>query len=39
MSDDTWEKAVDLVKFIGKRGGHMNFRLRKDEAKEKVFNI
>ncbi|NP_001280254.1 uncharacterized protein LOC100166657 precursor [Acyrthosiphon pisum] len=29
LSDNTWEQAIDLVKFIGKRGGHMNFRARK----------
>lgn len=36
MSDNTWEQAIDLVKFIGKRGGYMNFRARKDEKNEKV---
>ncbi|VVC45240.1 Ferritin-like diiron domain,Ferritin-like superfamily,Ferritin-related [Cinara cedri] len=35
MSDQTWEKAIDLVKFMGKRGAHMNFRYRKEEIKER----
>lgn len=32
LSDQAWEQAIDLVKYVNKRGGHMNFRLRKDET-------
>lgn len=39
MSDQTWERAIDLAKFLGKRGAHMNFRYRKEEIKEKVFKL
>jgi len=35
MSDKAWEQSIDLVKFIGKRGGHMNFRLRNTDKLEK----
>lgn len=37
LSDQTWEKAIDLVKFMGKRGAHMTFRYSKDEVKDKAF--
>lgn len=36
MSDHTWEKAIDLVKFMGKRGAHMSFRYGREEIKERV---
>jgi len=39
LSDQTWEQAIDLVKYVGKRGGHMNFRLRKDETIAKVLEF
>lgn len=39
MSDQTWEQAIDLVKYMGKRGGHMNFRLRRDEMVSKVLEF
>ncbi|XP_025190876.1 uncharacterized protein LOC112591314 [Melanaphis sacchari] len=39
LSDNTWEKAIDLVKFMSKRGGHMNFRARKDEKNEKQIDF
>jgi len=35
LSDQTWEQAIDLVKYMSKRGGHMNFRLRRDEVVSK----
>lgn len=25
LSDEAWEKSIDLIKFITKRGGHMEF--------------
>lgn len=25
MSDNTWEKAIDIIKYISQRGGRMNF--------------
>lgn len=31
LSDSTWEDAIDLIKYIGKRGGRMNFQMRKDD--------
>jgi len=29
LSDDKWNSAIDLIKYIGKRGGSMNFSARK----------
>lgn len=32
LSDEKWHDAIELMKYIGKRGGEMNFRTRKAEA-------
>jgi len=32
LSDDTWAKSIDLIKFIAKRGGRMNFNARSKKA-------
>lgn len=29
LSDDKWNTAIELIKYIGKRGGEMNFQTRK----------
>lgn len=31
LSDSTWNDAFELIKYIGKRGGRMNFSMRKEE--------
>lgn len=31
LSDSTWEDAINLIKYIGKRGGKMNFQMRKED--------
>lgn len=31
LSDSTWDNAIDLIKYIAKRGGTMNFSARKPE--------
>lgn len=32
FSDSTWEDAINIIKYITKRGGEMDFTNRKDEA-------
>jgi len=32
MSDSTWEDAINLIKYISKRGGSMNFNMRKKDV-------
>lgn len=32
LSDSTWNDAIDLIKYITKRGGVMDFAARKDEV-------
>nr|WIM01374.1 ferritin 1 [Limnephilus flavicornis] len=32
LSDDTWAKSIDLIKYITKRGGRMDFNARKPIA-------
>lgn len=32
LSDSMWEDAIDLIKYIGKRGGKMNFQMRKEDV-------
>jgi hypothetical protein len=39
FSDDTWEKSIELVKFLGQRGGHMDFHLTKEESNEKQISF
>lgn len=36
LSDQSWEDSIDLVKFLGKRGGHMDFKLRDKAVFDKV---
>lgn len=31
LSDSTWNDAFELIKYIGKRGGRMNFSVRKED--------
>jgi hypothetical protein len=38
MSDSTWDDAIDLIKYITKRGGIMDFAARKPEGDE-VSNV
>ncbi|XP_050438757.1 ferritin heavy polypeptide-like 17 [Adelges cooleyi] len=38
LSDDTWQQAIDIVKFISKRGGHMDFRLANEEKNDKIID-
>ena len=32
LSDTAWEDAIDLIKYIGKRGGKMDFGFRKEDT-------
>jgi hypothetical protein len=34
LSDSTWDDAIDLIKYITKRGGVMDFAARKPEEDE-----
>lgn len=35
LSDDTWEDGIDLIKYLTKRGGEMNFNLISDYDEQK----
>ncbi|KAJ4435679.1 hypothetical protein ANN_18295, partial [Periplaneta americana] len=42
LSDTTWDDAIDLIKYITKRGGVMNFSARKaqeDEPEDKTLEL
>ncbi|KAG8232854.1 hypothetical protein J437_LFUL012658 [Ladona fulva] len=32
LSDDTWEDAIDIIKYITKRGGKMDFESKKQDT-------
>ncbi|KRT82611.1 hypothetical protein AMK59_4308 [Oryctes borbonicus] len=34
FSDDKWSTAIDLIKYIGKRGGEMNFQAGRPDPKD-----
>lgn len=38
LSDSTWDDAINLIKYISKRGGSMNFNQRKVDLTEKTPN-
>ncbi|XP_050531118.1 ferritin heavy polypeptide-like 17 [Daktulosphaira vitifoliae] len=38
LSDDTWHQAIDMVKFITKRGGHMDFRMIGEDKSDKAID-
>ena len=41
LSDKAWEKAIDIIKYIAKRGGRMNFNqlphFKKNVSKKFVY--
>lgn len=38
LSDSTWDDAIELIKYISKRGGSMNFNQRKADLTDKTPN-
>ncbi|KAJ8961789.1 hypothetical protein NQ318_021391 [Aromia moschata] len=38
LSDDTWKDAIELIQYITKRGGEMNFNLLSEEVQSEELN-
>lgn len=36
LSDDTWGKSIELIKYITKRGGSMDFKYKKQPSNDVV---